>query len=530
LPSPSLRVSVIVNTVDRAAALATLLSALEHQSYPLFEVIVVVGPTRDETLAVLAPYAGRLRALHCPHANLSESRNIGLLAARGEIVAFIDDDAVPSYHWLAQIVDTFAATEAAGHDIAVVGGSVYMVHPNQPTIQHWLGIMSDLGEAYDVRQGAEHDDRARPEGMGIFWTERPMGANMAFRRAALVAVGGFDTYYQWVFDDADIAMRLALAGYGVRSLTEAPVYHVPASSRNRVVRTFTGRWWIITQASTYFAVQNGRAARQPVSQVVLRVLHLIHGAWLVNGELYRAGYISRRDMWARRLHAMTAGARGAVDGLGRRRLLGHMPEPVPQPGTDQVQPFPVPSGQDVPGVDPIDGTRGKGPLARPPLRIGLLARPFIAHGPPFVPDQLAAVTQALFAMGHTVHVLAAADQRTIVFQSGAYIHLELHQPGSELLLTGLRRLLENDGIQWLVGAPEDLAAAAAAHLVVADPAVPVSEAAQPAGPQRAASLSVPGNSSDLLPENVRHAVGPLLASGCAAAPTAQLSSVHWSLP
>ncbi len=528
LPASPLTVSVVVNTVDRAAALATLLAALEHQSYPNFEVIVVVGPTQDDTLAVLAPYAERLRVLHCPHANLSESRNIGLWAARGEIVAFIDDDAVPSYHWLAQIVDTFAAAEAAGHDIAVVGGSVYMVHPNQPTIQHWLGIMSDLGEAHDVREGAEHDDRTRPEGMGIFWTERPMGANMAFRRAALLAVGGFDTYYEWVFDDADIAMRLALAGYGVRSLTEAPVYHVPASSRNRVVRTFTGRWWIISQASTYFAVQNGRAASQPVSQVTLRVLHLIHGAWLVNGELYRAGYISRRDMWTRRLRAMTAGARGAVDGLGRRRLWTHKPRAVPTSGTDQIRPFPVPSGRDVPSIDPIDGARGSGPLAKPLLRIGLLAQPFVAQGPLFAADELAKVTTALFAMGHTVHVLAAADRRTIVFRDGAYFHTELRSSGADELLAGLRRLLENDGIQWLVGAPEDLAAAA--HLVVVDPAA-VSEAAQPAGPQHSAPVSAPGSSGSthlVLPEAVRRAMEPLLAAGCTVAPTTQVSSTSWS--
>ena len=69
----------------------------------------MVGPTQDATLAVLAPYADRLRVLHCPRANLSESRNVGLLAARGEIVAFIDDDAVPCYHWLAQIVNAFAS-------------------------------------------------------------------------------------------------------------------------------------------------------------------------------------------------------------------------------------------------------------------------------------------------------------------------------------------------------------------------------------------------------------------------------------
>ena len=106
-------VSVVVNTVDRATSLATLLAALEHQSYPNFELIVVVGPTHDDTLAVLDGYVGRVRVLRCGRANLSESRNIGLLAAHGEIVAFVDDDAVPSYHWLAQVVAAFSAAESA---------------------------------------------------------------------------------------------------------------------------------------------------------------------------------------------------------------------------------------------------------------------------------------------------------------------------------------------------------------------------------------------------------------------------------
>ncbi|MCA9924022.1 MAG: glycosyltransferase family 2 protein, partial [Anaerolineales bacterium] len=54
--SDKLTFSVIVNTTDRANSLRTLLRALEHQSYPYFEVVVVVGPTKDNTLEILAEY------------------------------------------------------------------------------------------------------------------------------------------------------------------------------------------------------------------------------------------------------------------------------------------------------------------------------------------------------------------------------------------------------------------------------------------------------------------------------------------
>jgi glycosyltransferase involved in cell wall biosynthesis len=311
-------VSVVVNTVDRAGALATLLAALEQQDYPCFELIVVVGPTQDDTLARLAAYAGRLRVLRCARASLGESRNIGLLAARGEIVAYIDDDAAPCRTWLAQLAAAFSDPA-----VALVGGSVYLVHPQQPVIQHRLGVVSNLGEQVNVR--AANTDW--PAGRGRLWTERPMGTNMAFRRAALLAIGGFDAYYAWVYDDADVALRLLRAGYSVRGLRAAPVYHIPASSRNRVVHTLTGKWWIGTQAAAYFAVQNGRAGGQGGREILVYVLQLVHGVWLLSGELRRDGKIDGRAQWSRRWRGTLAALRGALAGLGRRRLLTVQPAP-----------------------------------------------------------------------------------------------------------------------------------------------------------------------------------------------------------
>ncbi len=304
--------SVIINTVDRAAALATMLRALEQQDYPCFEVIVVVGPTQDNTLQLLAGYGDRLRVLRCARANLGESRNIGLLAAGGEYVAFLDDDAAPCRTWLAQLAAAFTHPS-----IAAVGGSVFMAYPEGPLLQHRFGVVSELGEQANVRASRT----GWPEGKGRLWSERPMGTNMAFRRAALLAVGGFDTHYAWVYDDADVAWRLALGGYSVHGLAAAAVYHIPASSRNRVVRTLAGRWYVGTQAAAYFAVQNGRAAGQPPGAILVHVLQLVHGVWLLSGELHRDGKIDGRQMWARRWQGTLAAGRGALAGLGRRRLL-----------------------------------------------------------------------------------------------------------------------------------------------------------------------------------------------------------------
>jgi hypothetical protein len=286
-------------------------------------------------------------------------------------------------------------------------------------------------------------------------------------------------------------MRLAMAGHPVRSLTEAPVYHVPASSRNRVVRTYSGRWWIVTKAATYFAMQNGRTAGQPFQQILLRIVHQVHGAWLGNWQLFHHGHIGRGEMWKRRLRAVAAGAQGALQGLGKRRLLpGAARSPQETAGTpagDRFLPFLTSASADAPAVDPISGARGTGPFTLPPLRIGIIGQPFGMDGAT-TGAQIMAAAHSLFQRGHTVHVLTAAAERTITFENGAYIHAELLSEEDQALPAGVGRLVNNDGIQLLVGQPANLAAAANVAAV--------------------GGVAM----SDLRPD-VQHALQPLLAEG-----------------
>src|SRR5438067_221977 len=113
-------VSVIINTLNRATSLRVTLESLRRLSYDCFEVIVVNGPSIDATEAVLAEFAPSIQIARCAEANLSVSRNVGLELASGDLVAFIDDDAVPYERWLDDLVPHFDTPEVAG-----VGGFVF---------------------------------------------------------------------------------------------------------------------------------------------------------------------------------------------------------------------------------------------------------------------------------------------------------------------------------------------------------------------------------------------------------------------
>jgi glycosyltransferase involved in cell wall biosynthesis len=451
--------SLIVNTTDRAGPLRTLLRALEHQSYPHFEVIVVVGPTRDDTLEMLSEYAGRVRVLRCPEANLSQSRNIGLRAARGDIVAYIDDDAVPCRNWLAQLARLFE-----NPDLDATGGVVYLAHPQRPMVQHRLGLTSSLFEQEVVRSSRlEH---IVPPGEGRQWITRMMGTNMAFRRQALLDVGGFDEFFIYIAEEADLAMRMVNAGYNVQPVKEAAVYHIPASSRHRVIFTYRAKWWLQTRSGVYFAIKNGRAAGDPPFAILSRCIHLFHGHWIWYGQLRREGEVSLLQLWQMRLGEIRGAMSGAFNGLFTARQTMSQ-EQVQDSASDRdrpILPFQNERSPQQPAVDPISGRRASAPSSDEPLRICLLSATY----PPEEFDGVGRLTnlmaRGLFELGHTVHVIAHGEVEQVSFYDGAFVHRIPHKlkrydryrrfPNlyhslnySHAIHERVRSLVLNDGIQ-----------------------------------------------------------------------------------
>ena len=89
------KVSIVICTYNRADFLKRTLKSLQYQIYKNFEVIVVNGPSTDGTKDILEQYKGIVKIAVNPKTNLSISRNMGIRMSAGDIVAFIDDDAIP---------------------------------------------------------------------------------------------------------------------------------------------------------------------------------------------------------------------------------------------------------------------------------------------------------------------------------------------------------------------------------------------------------------------------------------------------
>jgi glucosyl-dolichyl phosphate glucuronosyltransferase len=206
-------VTVVVCTWNRAALLDGALDALVHQEQaPRHEILVVDNGSRDHSGAVVQRWASRHPQIVYvlePRPGLSCARNAGVRRARAPIVAFTDDDVRVAPDWMARILWAFERWA----DAACVGGPVVpdwqAPVPAWLTPRHWapLGVQ-DYGTE-PVRA-----DLSNPICL--------IGANVAFRRAALEQIGEFNMDVQRVglglgsTEDHEIHLRLWKAGhYGI---------------------------------------------------------------------------------------------------------------------------------------------------------------------------------------------------------------------------------------------------------------------------------------------------------------------------
>ncbi|MBI1217258.1 MAG: glycosyltransferase [Rhodobacteraceae bacterium] len=211
-------VSVIVVSRHRAAALRRCVTGIGQLDHPNLELIVVADPAG---LAALGDGAFKAVAFDVP--NISAARNLGLDQAAGEVVAFIDDDAVPEPTWLRRLVAPFDDPK-----VAAAGG--FVRGRNGLSLQ-WRAMEVDrLGQDRPLEVAT---DRATVRAGSADRAVKTQGTNCAFRRATLAAIGGFDEALHFYLDEADVNLRLAAAGHLSAVVPGAEVHHGFAESARR---------------------------------------------------------------------------------------------------------------------------------------------------------------------------------------------------------------------------------------------------------------------------------------------------------
>jgi len=262
--SEAARISVIVITLNEENNIAACLDSLIRQDYPSerFE-IFVVDASQDATPEIVRRYPS-VRYVRSAK-GFSRQKNAGLLASRSELVAFTDADCIAPPGWLGAIARAFSNPSIDG-----IGGNAYP----PPGSGYFEKCAAAIGHPAGGAIGFDANVSRGPRGIEFI-----AGCNSAFRRSALVAVGGFDQGFEDGGEDVDLSRRLKQGGFYLDYIPDLTVYHKPRPSLWPYIR------WNIGVGVTKFNLR-----RPGLFRILLQPAFI---AWPLLGLITAAGFVLR---------------------------------------------------------------------------------------------------------------------------------------------------------------------------------------------------------------------------------------------
>jgi glycosyltransferase involved in cell wall biosynthesis len=236
-------VTVILCTYNRCQSLSAALGSVALSMMPDsidWEVLVVDNNSRDQTREVVEDfsrrYPGRFRYLREPQQGKSYALNSGIREARGNVLAFLDDDVTVDPGWLQSLTAPLRSGEWAGSGGRTIPAQTF-TPPDWLALDGPHSMVGILYAHFDLGDKPRELDRA------------PYGANMAYRKKMFEKYGVFRTdlgpspnsEIPRPNEDTEFGRRLLAAGERLRYEPAAVVYHPVLE--NRIQKEYFLDWW-----------------------------------------------------------------------------------------------------------------------------------------------------------------------------------------------------------------------------------------------------------------------------------------------
>ncbi len=236
--------SVVIPNWNGAKFLPTCLDALKRQTYPSIEIIVADNASQDGSQALIKRDYAQVQLVELPeNRGFTGACNAGIRAAKGEIVALLNNDTEVDEGWAAAVVDVFQRHTEIG-----IVASKMLLFDRRDTI-HTAGDYFTLDGRAGNRGVWQKDDGQFDQELYVF---SACGGSSAYRRALLDDIGLLDDDFFFSLEDMDLAWRAQLGGWRCLYTPHAIVYHHLSATGGGVTASYyDGRNLIFTLAKNY---------------------------------------------------------------------------------------------------------------------------------------------------------------------------------------------------------------------------------------------------------------------------------------
>ena len=258
-------ISVIVPVHNGSQTLPACLQALQSQSHPPDEIIVVDDGSTDDTATVAARFG--VTVLSQAKAGPAAARNYGARVARGDILLFTDADCAPAPNWIERMLAPFADP--------TVAGAKGEYRTRQPELIARF-VQQEYQDRYDRMVGQPQIDFVDTY-------------SAAYRRQLFLAAGGFDpTFPTASVEDQEFSFRLAEQGHRLVYVPGATVYHQHDRSLGEYVRRkyWIGYWKALV--TRRYPAKLAHDSHTPQTLKAQMGLAILGGALLLSGGLTRS--------------------------------------------------------------------------------------------------------------------------------------------------------------------------------------------------------------------------------------------------
>ena len=268
-------VSVAIATRDRGDQLHICLASLVKQAYPNYEIILVDNaPSNDETQQLVEQHYGHipfLRYIREERPGAAWARNRAIQEARGEILAYTDDDVIVDQHWVASIARAFSRDE----NIGGVSG-ITLPAEMETEAQELFEQFNTFSIGYEPIVHNIHDQPLDSSLYPFNSMNFAACVNMAYRTAILRELNGFDPALgpgslAKSGEDTELYLRVVMQGYSIAYEPAALVYHFHRRDYAYLQRQTYDYGVAFTASAIRFVVHNP----QHFMQVVKRLPRII---------------------------------------------------------------------------------------------------------------------------------------------------------------------------------------------------------------------------------------------------------------